>query len=84
MMVTALRTDLAENYAAKYGTSACSKCVRVNANGKSVVARIIDNSNDYSNNGGKRYLDLSQQAFEKLDSIDKGTIPVEFEIIACP
>jgi expansin (peptidoglycan-binding protein) len=84
LIVTALRTDLANAYAAAHGRSACGLCARVTSNGKTVVAHIIDHSNDFTNNGGKRYLDLSRQAFQRIGNPDSGFIPVSFTIEACP
>ena len=85
LIVTALRTDLANNYAAAHGgQSACGLCAKVTSNGKTVVAHIIDHSNDFTNNGGKRYLDLSQEAFSKIGNVNSGFIPVSFTIEACP
>lgn len=84
MMVTALRTDLADAYAATHGRSACGLCARVTSNGRTVTAHIIDHSNDFTNNGGKRYLDLSAQAFQSIGSLDSGVIPVDFSIGPCP
>lgn len=49
-----------------------------------MVVRIIDESNDYSNNGGQRYLDMAPQAFQQIGNIDMGSIPVDVEIINCP
>jgi expansin (peptidoglycan-binding protein) len=84
LIVTALRTDLANNYAAAHGRSACGLCAKVTSNGKTVVAHIIDHSNDFTNNGGKRYLDLSMEAFQRIGNPDSGFIPVSFTIEACP
>ena len=84
MMVTALRTDLADAYAATHGRSACGLCARVTSSGRTVTAHIIDHSNDFTNNGGKRDLDLSVQAFQSIGSLDSGVIPVDFSIGACP
>jgi len=83
MMVTAFRTDLAQAYESSRGVSACGKQVRVTntANGASVTLTIIDHSNDYSNNGGQRYLDLSAQAFDVIGNRDSGFIPVTFTIL---
>jgi expansin (peptidoglycan-binding protein) len=84
LIVTALRTDLANNYAAAHGRSACGLCAKVTSNGKTVTAHIIDHSNDFTNNGGKRYLDLSKEAFQRIGNPDSGFIPVSFTIGACP
>jgi len=83
MMVTAFRTDLAQAYESKYGSSPCGKQVKVTntATGASVTLTIIDHSNDYSNNGGTRYLDLSAQAFDAIGNRDLGSIPVTFTIL---
>ena len=83
-IVTALRTDLANNYAAAHGRSACGLCAKITSNGKTVVAHIIDHSNDFTNNGGKRFLDMSMEAFSKIGNPDSGFIPVSFTIGACP
>lgn len=83
-IVTALRTDLANAYAAAHGRSACGLCAKVTSNGKTVVAHIIDHSNDFTNNGGKRYLDLSMEAFQRIGNVNSGFIPVSFTIAACP
>lgn len=83
-IVTALRTDLANNYAAAHGRSACGLCAKITSNGKTVVAHIIDHSNDFTNNGGKRFLDMSKEAFSRIGNPDSGFIPVSFTIQACP
>ena len=83
LMVTAFRTDLAQAFESTYGVSACGKQVKVTntANGASVTVTIIDHSNDYSNNGGTRYLDLSAQAFDVIGNRDSGFIPVTFTFL---
>ncbi|HET9622795.1 MAG TPA: RlpA-like double-psi beta-barrel domain-containing protein [Kofleriaceae bacterium] len=83
-VVTALRTDLANAYQAAHGQSACGLCAKVTSNGQTVIARIIDHSNDFTNNGGKRFLDLSLEAFSRIGNPDSGFIPVDFTIQACP
>ena len=83
--MTALRTDLQERLG-----NACGRCARVTShpeaggNGATVLVRIIDNSNDYSNNGGNRLLDMSPQAFDRIGDLDRGFIPVVFDVVDCP
>jgi len=83
LMVTAFRTDLAQAFESTYGASACGKQVRVTntATGASVIVTIIDHSNDYSNNGGQRVLDLSAQAFDVIGNRDSGFIAVTFTFL---
>lgn len=86
LQVTAIRHDLFT----RLGGSVCNKCAKVTSkaagggNGKTVIVRIIDESNDFSSNGGKRLLDMAPQAFRKIGNTDAGSIPVSFQIVNCP
>ncbi len=90
MKVTAIRHDIFDKYAAQEGRSICGQCVRVTSktsgggNGNTVIARIIDESNDFSSNGGTRLLDMAPQAFDQIGSRDMGSLPISFEVINCP
>jgi hypothetical protein len=85
LMVTAVRRDIFRST-----HRVCHKCVKVTSkrrgggNGESVVVRVIDESNDFSSNGGRRFLDMAPQAFRKIGNLDAGSIPVSFKFVACP
>src|SRR5262249_37940469 len=84
MMVTAIRGDLVSNFASSTGGSVCNQCAQVNANGNSVVVRIIDQSNDYTSDNGQRLLDMAPEAFSQIGDTNSGSISVDFQIIDCP
>jgi expansin (peptidoglycan-binding protein) len=87
LMVTALQDLLFDDLGKPV---VCHKCAVVTSlttaggNGRTVTVRIIDRSQDHTSNGGRRYLDLSAQAFRMIGDIDRGFIPIEFDIVDCP
>jgi expansin (peptidoglycan-binding protein) len=87
LMVTALQ-DLLFDQLGK--AEVCHKCAVVTSlttdggYGRTVTVRIIDRSQDHTSNGGHRYLDLSAQAFRMIGDIDRGFIPIKFDITDCP
>src|SRR5262249_56707844 len=85
LMVTAVRSDI-------FSTTPriCHRCVRVTSkprdggNGKSVTVRVIDESNDFTSNGGHRLLDMAPEAFRKIGNLSAGSIPISFDFVTCP
>jgi expansin (peptidoglycan-binding protein) len=87
LMVTALQDHLFDQVGK---AEVCRKCAVVTSlaqaggNGGKVTVRIIDRTQDHTSNGGRRFLDLSKQAFSRIGDLDRGFIPVRFEIADCP
>ncbi|KAF9360018.1 hypothetical protein BGX26_010769 [Mortierella sp. AD094] len=59
---------------------ACFECVKVTANRRSVIVRVIDQCVSCSSN----QLDLTTSAFKILGSTDLGHLSVKYEIVKCP
>ena len=69
------------------GSALCGACLRVTGAKGAVVVRVVDScpvdtpDNDCGDTGAD--LDLSAQAFAKIDDPDKGIVDVTFEVVAC-
>jgi expansin len=69
------------------GSALCGACLEVTGSKGSVVVRVVDScpvdtpDNDCGDTGAD--LDLSAQAFAKVDDPDKGIVDVTFKVVAC-
>ncbi|KAI9143334.1 RlpA-like double-psi beta-barrel-protein domain-containing protein-containing protein [Paraphysoderma sedebokerense] len=58
----------------------CGSCLEVCASGKCTLVRVIDRCPSCSSGD----LDLSPQAFSKLDALDAGRIGIQWKLAPCP
>jgi expansin (peptidoglycan-binding protein) len=65
-----------EEYA---GSATCGACVHVKGARGQVTVRIVDRCPECQ----KGHLDLSREAFAKIDEPQKGRVPIEYQIVPC-
>jgi expansin len=73
--------DVASLNDAEYaGSVSCGACIRVKGALGEVTVRVVDRCIECE--PGR--LDLSEQAFAKIDDLSKGRVPMRYQTIACP
>jgi expansin (peptidoglycan-binding protein) len=68
--------------ATEYASAAlCGACMRVTGKKGEAIVRIVDKCPGCRANGG---IDLSKEAFAKVDDVSRGRVPVTLELVSCP
>jgi expansin (peptidoglycan-binding protein) len=65
------------------GGKACGECIQATGKKGTVTIRVVDSCPDCDKRSPAADLDLSEEAFQLVDDLNAGYVPITFQVVPC-